>query len=40
MTGIVVSCGMYNTHSTEEYASVKDMEDTAELIAALISDDE
>ena len=40
MTGIVVSCGMYNTHSTAEYASVKDMEDTAELIAALISDDE
>ena len=37
--GIVLACGMYNTHSTAEYASISDMKDAAELIAELIKGD-
>lgn len=34
--GIVLSCGMYNVHSVEEYTTIKDLEDGARLIAAII----
>ena len=33
--GIVPSSGMYNPHSTEEYSYIKDLEQGAELVAAL-----
>lgn len=34
--GIVLSCGMYNVHSTREYAKVEDLEKGAQLVAGLI----
>ncbi|MBR6061494.1 MAG: M20/M25/M40 family metallo-hydrolase, partial [Spirochaetales bacterium] len=37
LNGIVLSCGMFNTHSTEEYARIDDMAAGAELVAALIA---
>ena len=37
LSGIVLSCGMFNTHSTQEYASVNEMAAGAELVAALIA---
>lgn len=36
--GIVISCGMYRTHSTEEYAVIDDMLTGAGLVAALIGE--
>ncbi len=34
--GIVISCGMYNIHSTSEYTKVDELEKGAELVASLI----
>lgn len=36
ISGIVLSCGMYRTHSTEEYTSLNDLAAGAELVAAII----
>ncbi|MBQ9061098.1 MAG: M20/M25/M40 family metallo-hydrolase [Firmicutes bacterium] len=36
LSGIVLSCGMYGTHSTEEYTSVEDLAQGARLVAAII----
>lgn len=36
--GIVLSCGMYQTHSTDEYAIIPDLESGARLIAAIIGE--
>lgn len=35
--GIVLSCGMYNVHSTFEYTTIKDLRDGAKLVAQLLS---
>ena len=35
INGIVLSCGMYNVHSKEEYATIEDLEKGARLVAAL-----
>ena len=35
--GIVLSCGMQNVHTTEEYIEIADMEAGADLVAELIS---
>ncbi len=35
--GIVMSCGMYNPHSLEEYTTVQDLVKGAELVAAICS---
>lgn len=35
--GIVLSCGMYQVHSTEEYATVEDLRLGAVLVAELVS---
>ncbi len=35
INGIVLSCGMYNVHSKEEYTTVEDLEKGARLVAAL-----
>jgi len=32
----VLSCGMYQAHSTNEYTKIKDLYDGAELIRTLI----
>ena len=37
LSGIVLSCGMFNTHSTDEYARIDDIAAGAELVAALIA---
>ena len=37
LSGIVLSCGMYRTHSTEEYTSIEDLAQGARLVAAIIS---
>ncbi len=37
LEGIVLSCGMYKVHSTEEYTTIEDLHKGAELVAALIS---
>ena len=34
--GIVLSCGMYQAHSTREYTTVEDLEKGASLVEALI----
>ena len=34
--GLVLSCGMYQAHSTNEYTKIKDLYDGAELIRTLI----
>ena len=39
ITGIVLSCGMYNVHSTQEYALVEDLVKCAELTAELLKDE-
>lgn len=36
LSGIVLSCGMHRTHSTEEYTSLSEMEAGARLVAAII----
>lgn len=36
LEGIVLSCGMYKVHSTEEYTTIKDLHKGTELVAALI----
>ncbi len=36
LEGIVLSCGMYKVHSTEEYTTIEDLHKGAELVAALI----
>lgn len=36
ISGIVLSCGMYHTHSTAEYTSLNDLASGAELVAAII----
>ncbi len=36
IAGIVLSCGMYRTHSTEEYTTLGDLAAGAELVAAII----
>lgn len=36
--GIVLSCGMYESHSTREYTTVNDLVTGAELVAELISE--
>lgn len=36
LSGIVLSCGMYRTHSTEEYTSIGDLARGARLVAAII----
>lgn len=38
LTGIVLSCGMNNVHSTEEYARIEDLKKGAELVAELLKD--
>lgn len=40
LTGIVLSCGMYQVHSTKEYTSVQDLKKGAELVAELLQDAE
>lgn len=35
--GVVLSCGMYNAHTTEEYTTVQDLATGAELVAELIT---
>ena len=40
ITGIVLSCGMYSVHSTEEYTRVEDLVKGAELVAELLKDAE
>ena len=39
ITGIVLSCGMYNVHSTREYTCVEDLLKGAELVAELLKDE-
>lgn len=36
ISGIVLSCGMYNVHSVSEYTTIKDLEMGARLVADLI----
>ncbi|MCB6994374.1 M20/M25/M40 family metallo-hydrolase [bacterium 210820-DFI.6.37] len=36
--GIVLSCGMYQVHSVEEYTTLKDLKQGAALVAELITD--
>lgn len=38
ISGIVLSCGMYRTHSTEEYTSRNDLASGAEIVAAIIEE--
>ncbi len=38
LTGIVLSCGMRNVHSTREYTCVEDLEKGAALVAELLKD--
>lgn len=38
--GVVLSCGMYNVHSTSEYSTVKDLENGAKLVSQLLSQTE
>ena len=33
---LVISCGMYETHSTKEYTLINDLEDGANLVIQLI----
>ena len=40
ISGIVISCGMYQCHSTEEYTYEKDLRTGAALVAALASERE
>ncbi len=37
ITGIVLSCGMYQVHSVKEYTTLKDLENGARLVAELAS---
>lgn len=39
ITGIVLSCGMYNVHSTREYSYVEDLVKGAKLVAELLKDE-
>nr|WP_294527407.1 M20/M25/M40 family metallo-hydrolase [uncultured Blautia sp.] len=40
ISGIVISCGMYQCHSTEEYTYERDLKTGAALVAALVSERE
>ena len=35
--GVVLSCGMYNAHTTEEYTTAADLATGAKLVAELIT---
>ena len=40
LTGIVLSCGMRNVHSTREYTCAEDLVKGAQLVAELLKDPE
>lgn len=37
ISGLVISCGMYNAHSTDEYTTIEDLYKGAELVEELLS---
>ena len=40
ISGIVLSCGMYNVHSTGEYSRMEDLIKSAQLVAELLVEEE